>query len=136
MSQGETEPIVSTAGVSATRILFALLGGAIAWSLHFLGSYAVVAIGCVAGWARTATLAVAAGTVMFAGVAALSTLIAWREWRRVSGGQRWDEGLNEPRGWYAWLMLTGVLMGVTSLLAILLEGSGSLLLPACGWDVR
>jgi hypothetical protein len=69
-------------------------------------------------------------------LAVWSTLIAWREWRRASGDQRWDDSLNEPRGWYAWLMLAGVLLGVTSIFAILLEGSGPLLLPACGWDVR
>ena len=136
MSQGETDQAPGIVVAPLGRRLFAILGGAIAWGLHVLGSYAVVAIGCVAGWAGTASQAVAIGTVVLAGLAAWSTLFAWHEWRRVSGGQRWDDGLNEPRGWYAWLMLVGVLMGVTSVLAILLEGSGSLLLPPCGWDAR
>lgn len=136
MSQGETEQPPGVVIAPLGRRLFAILGGAIAWTLHFLGSYAVIAIGCVAGWAPTARLVVAVGTVLFAGVAAWSTLIAWHEWRRVSGGQRWDEALNEPRGWYPWLMLIGVLMGLTSILTIVLEGSGSLLLPACGWNAR
>ena len=50
MSQGQTEQALGTAGASVGRTLFAVLGGAIAWTLHFMGSYAVVAVGCV-GWA-------------------------------------------------------------------------------------
>jgi hypothetical protein len=116
-------------------MLFAIFGGVVAWSLHFLGSYAVVAIGCVAGWAGI-TAIVGLATGLLAGVALWSTLVAWREWRRSSGEQQWDAALSEPRGWYSWLMITGVLLGITSAFTILLEGFGSLLLPVCGWDAR
>jgi hypothetical protein len=135
MSQGETEQAVGTAGTSAGRTLFALLGGAIAWTLHFMGSYAVVAIGCVAGWPST-RLIVAVETVALAALALWSTAVAWREWRRSSDEQRWDTALSEPRGWYSWLMTFGVLMGITSAFTIVLEGFGTLMLPLCGWDVR
>jgi hypothetical protein len=54
----------------------------------------------------------------------------------VSPGQGWDSALSEPRGRVAFLMLTGVILGGISLLAILLEGLGTLALPLCGWDVR
>jgi hypothetical protein len=134
MTQGESEQ-VDTAGTPLSRLLFAFLGGAIAWSLHFLGSYAVVAIGCVAGWSHT-TMVVALGTLALAGLAAWSTVVAWREWRRAGEGQPWDRALSEPPGWYAWLMTVGVLMGITSAFAILLEAAGVFLLPVCGWDVR
>ena len=135
MSQGQTEQSVGTAGRSAARTLFAMLGGAIAWALHFLGSYAVVAIGCVAGWSAT-RLAVAVATAALAALALWSTVVAWREWRRSSGDQRWDTALSEPRGWYSWLMTVGVLMGITSAFTIVLEGFGTLMLPLCGWNVR
>jgi hypothetical protein len=135
MSQGQTEQSVGTAGTSAARTLLAVLGGAIAWALHFLGSYAVVAIGCVAGWSAT-RLAVAVGTAALAALALWSTVVAWREWRRSSGDQRWDTALSEPRGWYSWLMTVGVLMGITSAFTIVLEGFGTLMLPLCGWNVR
>lgn len=135
MTQGATEETVGTAGASPGRMLFAVLGGAIAWTVHFLGSYAVVAIGCVAGWTQT-TLVVGVATALLTAVAVWSTLVAWREWRQASGDQPWDTALGEPRGWYAWLMISGVLLGLTSVLAILLEGSGSLMLPVCGWDAR
>jgi len=135
MSQGQTEQSVGTAGTSAARTLFALLGGAIAWALHFLGSYAVVAIGCVAGWSAT-RLGVAAGTAALGALALWSTVVAWREWRRSSGDQRWDTALSEPRGWYSWLMTVGLLMGITSAFTIVLEGFGTLMLPLCGWNVR
>lgn len=135
MSQGETEQAVGTAGTSVGRTLFALFGGAIAWTLHFQGSYALVAIGCVAGWGST-LLIVAAETAVLAALALWSTAVAWREWRRSSDDQPWDAALSEPRGWYSWLMTAGVLMGITGAFAIALEGFGTLMLPLCGWDVR
>ena len=112
-----------------------MLGGALAWSLHFLGGYAVVSVGCVARGEAT-TWIVAAGTAVLAGLAAWSTLVAWREWRRTSDDQPWDTALSEPKGWYAWLMTVGVLLGITSAFTILLEGFGTLMLPLCGWNAR
>lgn len=135
MSQGETEQAVGTAGTSVGRLMFAVFGGAAAWSLHFLGSYAVVSVGCVARWGSTPWI-VSAGTAVLAGFALWSTGVAWREWRRSSGDQPWDTALAEPKGWYAWLMMVGVLMGITSAFTIVLEGFGTLMLPLCGWNVR
>jgi hypothetical protein len=135
MTQGETEQAAGTAGTSAGRTLFAVLGGAVAWSLHLLGSYAVVAIGCVAGWDST-LLIVVVGTAVLAALALWSTVVAWREWRRSGGGQPWDTALSEPKGWYTWLMTVGALMGITSVFTIVLEGFGTLMLPLCGWNVR
>lgn len=135
MSQGEIEQEIGTAGASVGRMLFAVFGGAVAWSIHFLGSYAIVAIGCVARW-RSTTGIVAGGTLVLAGAAAWSTLVAWREWRRASGDQPWDDALSEPRGWYSWLMMAGILLGVTASFTILLEGLGTLALPLCGWNAR
>lgn len=135
MTQGETEQQLGTRDAPAGRLLFALLGGAAAWSLHFLGSYAAASIACAAGW-RGIRGALAAGTLVLGGIAAWSTVVAWRDWRRVSAGQSWDAALGEPRGWFAFLMLTGVLLGIVSAFTIALEGFGTLMLPVCGWDVR
>lgn len=135
MTQGETRHPLGVETASTGRLLFALLGGAAAWSLHFLLSYAVLAIGCVYDW-RGIREALAIGTLLLGGAAVWSTAVAWREWRRVSGRQPWDEALSEPRGWFAYLMLTGVLMGIVSALTIALEGWGTLALPVCGWGTR
>lgn len=135
MTQGETRHQLGTETAPTGRLLFALLGGAAAWSLHFLGSYALLAIGCVDGWGGIRE-ALALGTLILAGIAAWSAVVAWRDWRRVSEGQPWDTALGEPRGWFAYLMLTGVLMGIVSVFTIALEGWGTLVLPVCGWDVR
>ena len=135
MSQGESEHPAGVPIPSLGYTLFAVLGGALAWTLHFLGSYAVVAIGCVDRW-ESVRLSIVIGTVLLGLAAAWSTLTAWRGWRRVSGDQPWDVALSEPRGWYAFLMLTGILLGLVSLVTILLEGLGSVFLPLCGWDVR
>lgn len=135
MTQGETEHQLGTETAPTGRLLFALLGGAGAWSLHFLGSYAVASIGCVYGW-RGIREILAIGTLVLGAVAVWSTVVAWRDWRRVSGAQPLDAALGEPRGWFAYLMLTGVLLGVVSAITIALEGWGTLALPACGWNVR
>ena len=135
MTQGETEQAAGTAGTSVGRTLFAVLGGALAWALHFLGSYAVLAVGCVAGWSSTRVI-VAAETVVLTAVALRSTYVGWREWRRSSGDQPWDTALSEPRGWYSWLMTVGILLGITSAFTIVVEGFGTLMLPVCGWNVR
>jgi hypothetical protein len=135
MTQGETEQQIGTAGASLGWALFTVFAGPAAWTLHLLGSYAIVAIGCVARW-RGIEAVVAIGTLVLASLAAWSTISAWRVWRRSSGEQAWGQALSEPRGWFAWLMTIGVLLGAVSVLAILVEGAGVLLLPACGWDVR
>ena len=135
MTQGETEHQIGTETAPTGRLLFAVLGGAAAWSLHFLLSYAIAAIGCVYRWGGIReTLAI--GTLVLGAIAAWSTVVAWRDWRRVSGGQSWDSALGEPRGWFAFLMLTGVLMGIVSAFTIVLEGWGTVALPVCGWNVR
>jgi hypothetical protein len=135
MSQGETELRLGPGEAPTGRVLFGLVGGWVAWSIHFLAGYAVVAIGCVAGWPDLRTI-LAAGTALLGGIALWSTLVAWRDWRRVSAGQAWDEALGEPRGWFGFLMLAGALLGLLSTVTIVLEGFATLGLPACGWDVR
>jgi hypothetical protein len=135
MTQGQTEHPAGVPIPATGRILFAVGGGAMAWTLHFLGSYALVAVGCVGGWPGVRT-SLAIGTAALGALAAWSTVAAWRGWRRVSAGQRWDTALGEPLGWVAFLMLTGVILGGISLLTILLEGLGTLALPVCGWDAR
>src|SRR5688572_3992945 len=115
MTQGETEPQLGIERAPTGRLLFGLLGGAVAWSLHFLGSYAVASIGCVAGWQGVRTM-LGVGTLVLGAIAVWSTLVALREWRRVSGDQPIDVALGEPRGWFAFLMLTGILLGGVSVL--------------------
>lgn len=135
MTQGETEHQLGTETAPTGRLLFALLGGAAAWSVHFLLSYAVASIGCVHGW-RGIRETLAIGTLALGAVAVWSAVVAWRDWRRVSDGQSWDAALGEPRGWFAYLMMTGVLLGAVSALTIALEGWGTLMLPVCGWNAR
>jgi hypothetical protein len=135
MTQGESEHPRGAAVASSGRMLFAILGGPLAWVVHFLGSYALIAIGCVAGWSAIRE-SVAVATAALAAVAAWATVTAWREWRGVSGAQPFDAALGEPRGWFAFLMLTGAMLGGVSAFGIVLEGLGSVVLPVCGWDAR
>jgi hypothetical protein len=135
MTQGETDQRLGPGATPAGRLLFGVLGGFAAWTVHFLLSYAIASIGCVEGW-RGLREILALETALLAGIALWSTAVAWRDWRRVSPGQPWDSALNEPRGWFAFLMVTGALLGLISTLAIVLEGFGTLMLPVCGWNVR
>lgn len=127
-TEGQEE--IGTAGTSLPWLLFAVLGGAAAWTVHFLGSYAVIAIGCAAGWtAIRPVLAVA--TLALAAVAVWSAVVALRGWRRVSDHQPWDSALSEPHGWFGFLMLTGVLLSIASAFTIVLEGLPTLIVPVC-----
>ncbi|HEX6644402.1 MAG TPA: hypothetical protein VF037_06985 [Gemmatimonadales bacterium] len=115
-------------GVGAAA--FAALGGPLAWVVHFMGSYVLVALACTTGWEGLgATLA--AATVMLAIVAGATTIVGLRGWRRTRAPQRLDAALNEPRGWRAFLMLSGIVLGALSAFTIVLQGLSALLVPAC-----
>jgi hypothetical protein len=130
VSQGQTahDPRHETGGWLSQ--VFAVFGGAFAWVVHFLGSYAFVTIGCMSRLPGIGPI-VGVGTFALAGVAAWSAILAWRDWRRVSDGQRWNDALSEPRGWFAWLMMLGVLVGGFAAFTIVLQGIGAVLLPVC-----
>ncbi|HEX5819430.1 MAG TPA: hypothetical protein VFY20_11150 [Gemmatimonadales bacterium] len=115
---------------SLRGLLFALLGGSVAWAVHFLGSYVLVAVGCAMGWGgMRAALAVA--TLALAAVAGAATWLAFREWRSEAGVMPWDVALSETHSWRAFLMLSGILLGALATGTILLEGFASLAVPLC-----
>jgi hypothetical protein len=99
----------------------AILGAALAWTLHLLASYAVVALACARGW-RSAGPALAALTVVCVAAALGSGLLAWRRWRAESAA----EAEARPA-----LMLMGLLASPVFTLAILLGGIVPAVLPLC-----
>jgi hypothetical protein len=119
--------------VSVTRLgglLFALLGGAVAWAVHFLGSYALVAVGCAAGWDGM-RMVLAVATLALGAVAGWATLLALRGWRAEAGAMPWDMALSEAHSWRAFLLLAGILLGALATGTILVEGLASLAVPVC-----
>lgn len=132
MSESDAPLESGTAGEPLGWLLFAFLGGALAWTIHFLGSYAVLGIGCAGGWGASIPIILLLGTLVLTGVAVWAGLLALRGWRRAGDGQSWDRALSEPRGWVGFLMMAGLLLSVISAFTILLEGIPSLFVPACG----
>lgn len=111
-------------------ILFAFLGPALAWTLHFLVIYFLVALHCTTG-RRDATGAVLAATVLFAAVSAAAGVVGLRAWKRERGEQGWMEAVTGGAKWSSFLLVMGILSSVLFTLLIVLEGLPPLFVPTC-----
>jgi small-conductance mechanosensitive channel len=113
-------------------LLFALLGAPLAWTLHFLVSYFLVALFCAAAW-EGAGVAIGVATVASAAVSAASGVVAYRTWRTRRNGQTrsWDAALTEPRGWAAFVLVMGMLGSALFTALIVLEAVPPLFVPTC-----
>jgi hypothetical protein len=76
--------------VTRAGLWFGLLGGGIAWLLHFLSSYVIAEFGCVSNWGQNKYLGVTMlawlllGVSAFAtGLAAFATFVAYRAKQRL-----------------------------------------------------
>lgn len=88
----DTDPV----GVSRRALWFGLLGGAVAWTLHLMGAYAIAEFGClgvgpvsVGGITTPAALLIALSVVCL-GSAVAATVVAYRGHRRLC--DRPDDG--------------------------------------------
>jgi len=118
------------------RLFFAVFGAAIAWSLHLLMSYLIIATFCNTGWPGL-RVALVATTLLSAAGAAASGVVAYRTWRAHVGGQAWDAALRDPHGRATgFLLVMGMVAAGLFLLIILLGGLPPFLLPGCGPGVQ
>jgi len=118
------------------RLFFAVFGAAIAWSLHLLVSYLIIAVFCNTGWPGLRAALVAA-TLLSAAGAAASGIVAYRTWRAHVDGQAWDAALHDPHGRATgFLLVMGMVAAGLFLLIILLGGLPPFLLPGCGPGVQ
>src|SRR5688572_1669063 len=85
---------------SVPSLVVAVTGSAIAWTVHLLAGYLVVAAWCSAGW-RGGALAIAVLTAVCAAGAAASGLLALRIYRRAQDGLRVDREPGHPEPWDA-----------------------------------
>jgi|SRR5690606_30086028 hypothetical protein len=114
------------------RLFIAVFGGPIAWSLHLLASYFLVALFCATGWPGLG-VGLAAATALAAAAAAGSGLVAWRAWREHVDGQPWDSALSDPHGRATgFLLVIGMIAAGLFLLIILLAGLPPIFLSGCG----
>lgn len=109
---------------------FALLGAPVAWSVHLLVCYFVVALDCTAGW-NLAVPGIIGATVLTGAVAAWSGVVAWRHWPRPRGMTQFMSELEQPVGRDRFLMLLGMALSALFTLAILAEALAPLFVPTC-----
>jgi hypothetical protein len=116
-------------------LLFALLGGATAWSLHLLASYTLLAYTCSSGRSgvRPALVAI---TLLALAVTVWSGLVARRRWRAARVLDRpedntWDARMGERTARVSFLMVTGLVLSLIFALGILYGGITIFLAPLC-----
>jgi hypothetical protein len=125
---------------SARRLLLALAGSPLAWTLHLALGYLVVTVWCSSGWSG-ADEVIAILTLVCAGAAVASGVLAFRLWRQ---GQRvlltdaepghpesWDSRMGERGARAAFLAVLGLFMGGLFAYLILLQGLPPLYTPTC-----
>lgn len=117
--------------VGRLRLGIALLAAPIAWTLHLLLSYTTIAVGCAVGWQLAIRVTIIVITAAAAVGALASAWIVLRDWPRPLTFLEWtatDEEVAPPS---AFLRGLGLIATFIFLLAILMGGAGSLLLPLC-----
>jgi hypothetical protein len=122
------------------RLLLALLGSPLAWTVHLLAAYLVVTLWCSSGWAG-ADLTIGILTLICAAAAIASGVLAFRLWRE---GQRalltdeepgapesWDSRMGERGARAVFLAVLGLFMGGLFACLIVLQGLPPLYTPTC-----
>ncbi len=112
--------------LSIPKLLFAILGAPLLWSLHLGVIYVAVTLDCISAWSGGAW-AVYAATALFAAGSAGATALAWRLYRRL-GGEDPAEG---EREWARFLLVLGIGGGVLFTAVIVLEGLSPLFTDLC-----
>ena len=127
-------------GADGQRLLLAFLGAPVAWTVHFLGVYFIVAVGCATRWAGT-DLAIGALTVLCAAAAVATGLLGLRLWRQAQrhrlsdeepgDAEPWDARLGERGARANFLAISGVMLAIMFTYAIVIEGLPPLFAPTC-----
>jgi hypothetical protein len=116
--------------VGLAALLTALLGPPVAWTLHFVVLYFLVALYCTTG--RTdIVLETAVATVIAAGLSVGSGVLGYRRWREVRGEGEWLDVMAEGATRSAFLLLMGVLGAAFFTLVIVMEALPPLFVPTC-----
>jgi len=116
-------------------LLAALLGGAAAWSLHFLLSYVLLAVGCSTRWSGARPALLVLSLVALAATIA-SGWIAWRQWRvareiDTPTDDAWDARMGERTARVSFLMVLGLFFAGLFALGIVYEAITVWLAPLC-----
>ena len=126
--------------VPTRRVAFAVTAAPVAWTLHLMGSYVIVALWCSAGWSGF-HLALALWTLLCAalGIAGgVSGLRLWRAGKEVlredaepGTPQPWDARFGERGARFAFLAVMSIAGAGLFTYLIILQGLPPLFAPAC-----
>lgn len=112
--------------LSVPKLLFAVVGAPILWSLHLGVIYIVLTVDCISVW-DGGSWAVLLATAGFAAAAAASGWTARSMYRRLGG----DDALAGEREWARFLLIVGMGAAVIFTAAIILEGLSPLFVDRC-----
>lgn len=131
---------VRTANPSRFRVIAAVAGSPIAWTLHLMASYVMVAAWCAEEWGGLGVV-LAVTTIACAGLAVASGFIALGLWRDGRAMRRHDAEPGSPEGWAARMGERGARVSFLAVMAIggavlftyliVLQGLPPLFTPAC-----
>lgn len=131
-----TRPRPDDAGTpSRTALLVALLGAPLAWTLHLLVAYALVAYACSENWGGLRVALVIVTALALAGALA-SGMLSRRLWIRARAvdrpvDDRWDSRMGERTARVSFLMVMGLVMAGLFALGILYQVAPVLLAQPC-----
>jgi hypothetical protein len=106
---------------------FGFLGGAVAWTVQFLGDYFLVTLGCTTG--TDLTLFIHLISLVALVVALLSLLVAWRNWRLTGTDEEYGARTVVQRGGF--MARFGLFAGMLFAVLILFTGVTAIVLPQC-----
>lgn len=97
-------------------LLIALLGGGLAWSLHLLASYVLVAFACTTDWGG-ARVALALLSLAALGTTGASGWLAWKRGHIARAVDRpeddaWDARMGERTARVSFLMVMGLISAI------------------------
>ena len=123
-------------GTKLATLLWALLGGAIVWTVHLLATYTLVAYACTTGWRDGAREALLAISVAALALCAYSGITARRRWHVSRAVDRpeddaWDARMGERTARVSFLMVTGLILAILFSIAIVYEALTLYLVPLC-----
>jgi hypothetical protein len=125
------------AGTPAPRtVLWALLGGAVVWSLHLLVSYVLLAYACTTAWRAGVRPALAAVSAVAVVLTVWSGWTAWRRWHIAREIDRpeddaWDARMGERTARVSFLMVVGLISAVVFGIGIVYEALTIWFVPLC-----
>jgi hypothetical protein len=111
-------------------LLLGMLGAPVAWVLHLLASYFLVALACTTGWSGLQP-ALIVTTIVFAVAAAGAGVLSYRRWREGSRAQAVLEALMAPGGTAGFFWIMGIVLSGIFTLTILLAGMTPLFVSPC-----